>query len=74
MSHPKLPPEAFAALSALFERALHVAVANSPIDRTCLACVHFTEATEICGKYNAKPCARVIVESCEAFERSAEPF
>jgi hypothetical protein len=33
--------------------------------RTCLNCERFTEATETCGKWNARPPARVIAAGCE---------
>lgn len=73
MIEPKLTPEAFQGVTELFKEALRIAIARSEIDRTCLSCIHFDEPTEICGKYNAKPCARVIVESCPAWA-SNDPF
>lgn len=36
--------------------------------RSCLACACFDEVKEHCGKYNARPPARVIVFGCEGFE------
>lgn len=61
---PKLTPEQTAALMLIFQRTLQIGAANMGMNRTCLSCAHFQEQTELCAKWNARPPARVIVESC----------
>ena len=39
---------------------------------TCLNCHHWQERTELCGKFNARPPAKVIVSGCE--EHTDIPF
>jgi len=36
--------------------------------QSCLNCYHFNEKDEICGKYQMRPPARVIVTSCPEWE------
>lgn len=65
---PKLTPEQYAALMLIFQRTLQIGAQNMGMDRNCLSCFFFDEKTEICGKWNARPPARTIVEACEAFD------
>ena len=36
--------------------------------RTCLNCTQFNEATELCGRCNMRPPARIIVSGCDQHE------
>lgn len=40
---------------------------------TCCSCDHFNQASEICGKYNMRPPAKVIAFGCPAYENEI-PF
>jgi hypothetical protein len=42
--------------------------------RTCLDCKFFEEKSERCGKWNAKPPARTIVNGCAAYVEMEIPF
>lgn len=45
------------------------------VRRSCIACMHFNEQAELCGKFNARPPARVIAFACpEYIEDSNIPF
>lgn len=60
--------------------ALRVALENAvkealpPVQRTCLACVHFDEPSEHCKRYSARPPARVIAYGCDAFVLDDVPW
>lgn len=60
------PADRVAAVHAM-AKSLTDAMRNE-LDRatkTCLNCERFTEAAELCGKWNARPPARVIATGCE---------
>lgn len=74
---PKMTPEQTAALKTLFHRMIQIAAVNTGMNRTCLSCEFFNEATEACTFYNPaiRPPARVIVEACPAWKDAGnEPF
>ena len=78
MSHEHGKPTFRAGLS-LTPEALNVALAKvgwkHGILRSCLSCDNFTEATETCRLYNARPPARVIAFGCGAYSDDMDvPF
>ena len=64
----KLTPNDIANLVAVMQRAVEIAADKSGAGRTCLACIHFHEETEICDVAEKRPPARVIVSGCKAFD------
>lgn len=40
--------------------------------QNCISCCHFTEATELCKHWNAKPPARVIAYGCSNYQDETE--
>lgn len=42
--------------------------------RSCLNCINFVEATEICSIYNQRPPARIIAKACEQWFEADLPF
>lgn len=38
--------------------------------KNCLNCIHWNESNEICGKFNSRPPAEIIVYSCEFHQDS----
>lgn len=44
--------------------------------QSCMNCIHFNEASEVCGVYGARPPARIIAYSCgTAYEDNKDiPF
>ena len=58
-------------LSSYFGRLLN----GQNVYQNCLNCTGWNHGKDICGKFNAKPPAEVIVYSCEAYEDNDEiPF
>jgi hypothetical protein len=70
MNNPaiKLTPQETASLETLFARVGQLVIEKQGWGKTCLDCHFFNEQTEICGKWNARPPARTIVEACPAFD------
>lgn len=56
-----------------FTRRIHELVAEARLYRTCVTCQHFTESTEVCGLYSARPPARVIASGCDQYTQ-VPPF
>lgn len=65
---PKLTPDQTAALMLIFQRTLQIGADNLGMNKTCLSCFYFQEGPDFCGKWNAKPPARTIVEACPAYD------
>lgn len=65
------PKPEFRANLPLTIDALNAALAKTGwkhgVWKSCLSCDHFTEATETCRLYNARPPARVIAFACPSF-------
>jgi hypothetical protein len=59
------------ALVGLIQAAVNGAIAgvfhNEKPTRSCLSCVHFNEAEEICLQFKQRPPARVIAHGCPAY-------
>lgn len=67
-----LPHEKELQLKALFARMADLVAREAGYARTCLSCHHFDEGTEVCRKWQRRPPAKVIVNSCPEWEK--EPF
>ena len=67
---PKITPGQMQALQTLFGRVVQLAAKQAGWDRTCLSCMHFDEARDVCVYYTTamRPPARVIVETCPAYD------
>jgi len=68
-----LTPEETESLEAVFQASLKIAIDKLGLNKSCLACVNFSEETEICKLYGKRPPAAIIVSGCESFE-SIKPF
>ena len=73
---PKLTPEQAAGLEMLMHRTIQLICAKGGFTETCLTCAHFTEETELCARWNARPPARTIVKACPEYRDFplAQPF
>lgn len=50
-------------------------LATADLYRTCLNCKHWQAGPELCGKFNARPPAQIIVNSCPDYSDAEEiPF
>lgn len=61
---PILKTEALGSLLDAIIREFKVGRVSFPY-KNCLNCIHWNEANEICGKFNSRPPAEIIVYSCE---------
>lgn len=64
---PKLRGDTAYELVKAIEKVVN-GVDGKGLAKSCLNCRLFDEATEICGKFNMRPPARVIAYSCEHYE------
>lgn len=64
---PILKSEALAGVYNAILREFNTGRVSFPY-KNCLNCTHWNEANEICGKFNSRPPAEVIVYSCEFHE------
>lgn len=53
--------------SKLYTEIADLLVQTDGACRSCLNCTFFTEATELCQKYNARPPARIIAFACKDY-------
>jgi len=56
------------------QKAIFSLLQHAQLQRSCLSCSHFTEATEGCSRANGgRPPARIIATSCKEYTESP-PF
>lgn len=61
--------------SSLLHAAYQLIVANGDPFQSCLTCTHFTENTQFCKRWDARPPPRVIVYGCDEYDDISEiPF
>lgn len=48
------------------DKAIRAAIDSA--SKSCLNCIHFNEKSELCGRCNQRPPARIIVLGCEQHE------
>jgi len=67
---PTLTPEQQQGIELILTRTVELLAKSQGWGHTCLACLHFNEAMEVCTYYRdpIRPPARVIVEGCPAWD------
>jgi len=66
------PPPINVALRSELLKLFNQALVEADALKTCITCSEFTEETEICKKFKARPPARVIAFGCSSFFESED--